>query len=79
MKIGSFQGISNAYFIRNDVQELAAVKKIQALNTYKASQASKLDDSNPNVNEYGGAIVEISDRARELAASDAACGVPKLK
>jgi hypothetical protein len=68
MKIGSFQGISQAYFIRNDVQELQSMKNQKALNSYRVIQNS-LDRKNPSVRDYGAAVVEISQEARDLASA----------
>lgn len=67
MKIGSFQGISHAYFIRRGVQELPSMRNQKALNSYNKVQNS-LGKRNINVREYAAAIVEISDEARDLAA-----------
>lgn len=66
MKIGSFQGISHAHFIRHGTQELQAVKNVQALAKYKAVQGAAKSDA-PKA--YCAAIVDISQEARDLAAA----------
>lgn len=45
MKIGSFQGISHAYYIKDGKNTLKTVAKIQNIDKEEAAKAVKLDIS----------------------------------
>lgn len=66
MKIGSIQGISHAHYIRDDEQELRAVKANKAMFAYKKVEGSFESIDKGILVDTGSVVIEISAEAVRL-------------